>query len=243
MPTSERSNVNKAELTEPSSREGLVGKETNTKESIDGPYRLSFTFGGLLVAESRVVAQEYLRTPDWDQVRERILDANLMKKTRSETIRRYVREIRPRLESAYDWEFSIVAGSAGSEFLDSDVPTVLFAIVSRYYRLLGDFVTHIVRKRFVEGLGPIDTSHFRSFLSDQETAHPKISEVSEWTRTKLSTVTVRMLREAGIVSKTSETAAKPRMSEALRAKYCEEGHREDFGHLLWTDEEAQECTR
>jgi hypothetical protein len=234
-------------LTELSSREGLVDKELDTKEPIHDAYRLSFTFGGLLVAESRLVAQEYLRTPDWEQVRQRILAGNLMKKTRTETTRRYVREIRPRLESAYEWEFSVVAGSAGSEFLDSDVPTVLFAIVTRYYQLLGDFVTQVVRRRFVEGLGAVDTAHFRSFLADQEPAHPEIPAVSEWTRTKLSTVSIRILREAGVLSKPSAALAKPRMSEALRAKYCEEGHREDhredFGHLLWTDEEVQQCTR
>ena len=68
-----------------------------------------------------------------------MLESNLLGKTRSSSVRRYVREIKARLEHAYDWELEVLAGTGGSAVADTDVPAVLFCIMARYYGLVGDF--------------------------------------------------------------------------------------------------------
>ena len=69
-------------------------------------YRLSFTFGGLLIPETQIVADAYVRLGDWEDVRKEVLAGSLLRKTRQESSRRYFREIRDRLKSAHQWELS-----------------------------------------------------------------------------------------------------------------------------------------
>lgn len=100
-------------------------------------YRLSFTFGGLLVPESRTIAEQYAELGDWQEVKNQVLAENLMGKTRRSTSRRYFRELRDRLTMAYSWEIDLVAGRDPDITTESDIPIVLFAIVARYYQLIG----------------------------------------------------------------------------------------------------------
>ena len=44
-------------------------------------YRLSFTFGGLLGHETRVIAREYIKDRDWASAKSRILEQNLLQKS------------------------------------------------------------------------------------------------------------------------------------------------------------------
>ncbi len=210
-------------------------------------YRLSFTFGGLLIPESQVVAERYLELGDWDVAREDILTENRLGKTRRSTSRRYFREIRDRLSSAYNWEIEVVAGVDSNRSMGQDRAVVLFAVFSRYYRLVGDFVTQIVRPRYLSGLNSIDAAMFRTFMRDQEPARPEISTLSDATREKLTTVAMRALREAGIIEAKSRSGPfevqRPEGSPLLWERYCAEGQREDFGHLLWPDEEIRKCLR
>jgi hypothetical protein len=210
-------------------------------------YRLSFTFGGLLIPESRVVAEAYLELGDWDTAKERILVENGLGKTRRSTSRRYFRELRDRLGSAYDWEIQVVAGRGDTGSAENDRAVVLFAVFARYYALVGDFVTQVVRPRLCGGLTAIDAAMFRTFMHDQEPVHPEISSLSDSTTEKLTTVAMRALREAGMLAAKGRhgpfEVRRPDRSPALWQRYCTEGRREDYGHLLWPDEEINKCLR
>lgn len=210
-------------------------------------YRLSFTFGGLLIPESRVTAEAYLAAAGWDAAKDLVLSENRLGKTRRSTSRRYVREIRDRLAAAYDWEIDVVAGRGDAGAGEGDRAVVLFAVFARYYALVGDFVTQIVRPRFYGGLTAIDPAMFRTFMRDQEPAHPEIGTLSDSTTDKLTSVAMRALREAGIVAAQSRRGPfevrRPEGSPGLGERYCVAGRREDYGHLLWSDEEIRKCLR
>lgn len=220
-----------------------MSSEVQDRGGSGAPYRLSFTFGGLLIPESRAVAAEFVRSGDWAPTKANVLELNLLGKTRSSSVRRYVREIKARLEHAYDWELAVLAGTEGTAVADTDAPAVLFCIMTRYYRLVGDFTAQVVRRRLLDGLRTIDASMFRAFVSDQEPAHPELSRVADSTREKLTTVAIRSLREAGIVaeSRPPYTLRRPATSTALGRLYCERGAPEDLIHLLWSDEEIRAC--
>lgn len=207
--------------------------------SFDQPYRLSFSFGGLLIPEAEVIAGEFGASSDWDVVRRHVLDRNLLHKTRASSSRRYFREIRDRFSTAYPWELEVVARRAS----DADTAAVLFAIFSRYYRLVGDFVTQVVRRRFLDGLPSVDTPMLRAFMADQAPVHPEIAALSDTTADKLATVVIRALREAGIAEGRRGTLPihPPEISGALRDRYCAKGALEDLAHLLYTDKEIAAC--
>jgi hypothetical protein len=210
-------------------------------------YRLSFTFGGLLIPESRTIADIYLEVGDWDAAKELVLSQNRLGKTRRSTSRRYFREIRDRLTSAYPWEIGVVAGRGDTATPEADRAVVLLAVFARYYRLVGDFLTQVVRPRYYDGLTAIDPAMFRTFIGDQKPAHPEIGTLSDSTSEKLTTVTMRALREGGVVFAQSRRGPfdirRPEASAALKERYCLKGAREDYGHLLWSDEEIQQCLR
>jgi hypothetical protein len=76
-------------------------------------YKLSFTFGGLLIEETvTIVALLNECGHDWATVRRRAVEENALKKTRTSSSFRYFREIRDRLADAADWELEAIAGNA-----------------------------------------------------------------------------------------------------------------------------------
>lgn len=202
-------------------------------------YQLSFTFGGLLVPETRAIVDSYRDRHDWQLVKSAVLEKNLLGKTRSASSRRYFREIRYRLERAYPWELDVIADGG------ADAQTVLFAVFTRYYRLVGDFVSDFLRPRVVEGLRTLDTAMFRSFVADQAVSHPELASISDSTAAKLTSVTIRTLREAGIISgrRGPYGVTPPPMSAELRMRYCAHGDTRNFTNLLWTDEEIKPCLK
>ncbi len=104
-------------------------------------YWLSFTFGGLLGHETRVIAKKYIKDRDWKSAKSRILKRNLLQKTRDSSTRRYFGEIRDRLSCAHDWEVDLLTSDVSFE----EVIIIILAIAARYYRLLRDFIIQVVR--------------------------------------------------------------------------------------------------
>ena len=215
-------------------------------------YRLSFTFGGLLVSETRSIAVEYVYSRDWNQVRSRVMEDNLLQKTRSSSSFRYFREIRDRLSQAYPWEIELIAGGTAThtpsgrtvEAVEMDIPLIILAVVSRYYSLIGDFISEVLRTRIAEGLLTVDSSMFRSYLADLAPEHPELQKISTATRKKLTQVSLRVLKEAGIAVGSREPYALtvPGLSDPVKKLYCNKGNIGDYSHLLWSDKEIFACT-
>lgn len=208
-------------------------------------YRLSFTFGGLLIEETRRIAKEYAQSKDWEAVRSRVMQENILNKTRSSASFRYFREIRERLKQACRWELELIAGEQEeAAATESDIRLVIFVVATRYYSLLGDFVRDVVRRRIAEGLPTIDSSMFRAYTAELQNSHPELQEISESTERKLTQVAIRMLREAGITAGRREPyqLIRPRLSADIRDTYCAEGSGEDLARLLWSEKEIGECS-
>jgi hypothetical protein len=161
------------------------------------PYRLSFTFGGLLIPESRVIADIYMRFRDWGMVRKEVLEKNLLEKTRRESAFRYFREIRDRLKGAFDWELPIISGHDGTV---DEARLVLFAVTVRYYRIVREFVVDVIRYKISGGDHRMLGFEFESFWERKAEGAPEMPNVTEASRKKLVQVAYRMLHEAGILS-------------------------------------------
>jgi len=202
-----------------------------------GRYRLSFTFGGLLIPETRSIAASWQETGDWTEIHRRCAQENLLGKTRFSAAYRYFGEIKARLGEAYPWEIEAVASEA------LDTRAILLALVSRYYRLIGDFLNEVVRERVSVGLHEIESFHFRSFVTDRTPVHPELAEVAASTADKLNSVAIRMLREGGIIPAGAGPwrVSRPELLPETRERYCIAGTEEDLRHLLFTDEEIRSC--
>jgi len=190
-------------------------------------YRLSFTFGGLLFPETVLIARRFLETPDWDVLKDEANQGGLLRKARETSRYRYFREIRDRLSQAWPFEMDLLA-SEGSE-----ARYAAFAICSRYYRLVGDFVREVVRDKVSMKEDRVGFSDYYHFLELKKSTHPELNSLAETTRAKLRQVTFRMLAEGLILEKgTEHMILVPALPDALVRQYRSQGDYLALEHLL-----------
>ncbi|WP_181038508.1 DUF1819 family protein [Arthrobacter sp. ZGTC131] len=158
-------------------------------------YKLSFTTGGLLANECRVIAAEYLRLRDWKKARAAVRADNLIQKRTASAVLRISREAMDRASMLSDSELEIVVSGNAAERHQ-----LVWLAICLQYRFVAEFAEEVVRERYLtmnSQLGPEDLDIFfvkKSFW------HGELEELKPSTKNKLRQNLFRMLREAQIVS-------------------------------------------
>jgi hypothetical protein len=198
-------------------------------------YRLSFTFGGLLGHETRVIAKEYIKDRDWTSAKSRILEQNLLQKTRLSSSRRYFREIRDRLSCAHDWEVDLLTSDVSFE----EVITIILAITARYYRFLRDFIIEVVRHKWLGKDTQLKEYDFDSFFEGKIPNHKELTEISDTTRKKLKQVTLRVLREGNLLAGNKRDIQKLSVPASLLRRYTDSKDFDGLRIFLLNDREIE----
>ncbi len=162
---------------------------------VDSAYKLSFTAGGLLYAESVIVAEEHARRRDWKETIASVRQQNLLRARTVSAGDRLLREVRSRLRVLTDGQLALLR--SGSR---SDQRQLLWLAACKRYQLLYEFGSEVIRNKFLQldlVLGPRE---FDAFLESKSIWHPEIEALAGSTRAKLGQVALRMLREAEILS-------------------------------------------
>ena len=199
------------------------------------PYKLSFTFGGLLIPETREIARSFLQEKDWNRVRERVMEENVLSKTRSASRFRYFREIRDRLKQAYNWELEFIGKGSRVE----EIRLVILVVTARFYRFIFDFIVEVVRPKVFSQDIMFTDYDYASFIDSKMNGHEELASKTELTRRKIEQVTFRILKEAGITTKREGAVCinKPIVPEWLRVKYEESNDRDALTVLLLSNRE------
>lgn len=156
-------------------------------------YALSFTSGALLAREAVIAAPLFLELRDWDAVRARLNEDNLLQ-TRTESSRERVsREVVQRLAVLTEEELELLidAGPAERGYL-------MWTAACRRYAFIGDFAEEVVRERFLLLTPELRYEDFDAFLYHKSLWHPELSNIKESTHKKLRQTLFRMLSEAGL---------------------------------------------
>ena len=192
------------------------------------PYRLSFTFGGLLFPETVAIARRYSELPDWSILKAEADEGVLLRKTRGTTRSRYFREIRERLKGAWPFELELIAREGpGARY-------AAFALCARFYPLVGDFVREVLRDKIALKDDRLNYSDYYHFLERAAILHPELAELSETTRAKLRQVTFRMLAEGLLLEKGKEPGIRiPLLPADLVKHYKDQNDRLALEHLLY----------
>ena len=162
---------------------------------VEAAYKLSFTAGGLLVAESMIVAEEYARTGNWIQTNETVRNENLLRARTASAGDRLLREVRSRLGSLTEGQFARLRSGS-----NADQRQLLWLAACKRYRLLYEFACEVIRTKFLQHDVRLRPGEFAAFLEAKSVWHPEIDKCSDSTRAKLAQVALRMLREAEILS-------------------------------------------
>lgn len=176
-------------------------------------YNMSFSTGGLFLAESVRVAELFQRLGDWAWVREKVLSENLLQTRTVSSATRICREVIHRLKTLEPAELDLLVHGA-----PKDRGYLLWVAVCRHHRFVAEFAAEVLRRRFV-GLGnELHYEDFDSFFFEKSSVHPELETIRPVTRKKLRQVLFKMLREADLLSAGNIIRAAiftPRFREAL----------------------------
>ena len=158
-------------------------------------YALSFTTGTLLSREAALLAPLYVQNRDWETVRRRALESNVLQVRTHSTGIRLVRETLKRLSALTDDEVALV-----TEVTASERNYLMWAAACRRYELIGEFAEEVLRERFLLLAPTLNHHDFDSFLRSKALWHDELAEIKDSTLRKLRSNVFRMLQEAGLLS-------------------------------------------
>ena len=177
-------------------------------------YKLSFTTGGLFLAESVRVADEYARLLDWGATAELARRQNLLQARTASSGDRVLREVCSRLRMLTPSQLALL--QSGS---NTDQQQLLWLAACKRYEVLRDFASEVIRGRFLRLDREVAADDFDEFLESKAIWHPEIEKLTDSTRAKLRQVALRMLREADILSSKlviQPTVFSPGVARAIR---------------------------
>ena len=165
-------------------------------------YRLSFSTGGLFVAESAELASRYLQDRDWQLVSTHARETNSLQFRKSTSTERTVRELIARLKMLSEQEL---------EWLVEESPSiqslVLWLAVCRLYLFVAEFMAEMVQERFSAYRFDLTHDDFDAFLDRKAEWHAEVEALTVSTRKKIRQILFRMMREAGILTSDNRISA------------------------------------
>lgn len=160
------------------------------------PYSLSFTTGGLFAAEASVAARLFDEVSDWNAVRTALVSGEHMTFRTKATATRVSREVISRLERLDQDELFLLANGP------PEVQTALCWIAAcRRFEIIADFARTVIADRIATKRTDIAPVDFDRFIEVQSISHPELDDISPSTHNKLRQVLMRMMREAGFLTK------------------------------------------
>ena len=187
----------------------------------EGRYKANFTKDGLMVPESRLVADLLLRGIDAAGWRQAIEVDNALAKRSPSTASTKAVLIRARLRTMTEDLWRLVRD--GSKPVSTQA---VFAATITYSPLVGDFMDLVVRdlyRRFEETLKP---QHWDRYVEDCRSRDPGMPEWTAATLEKLRTRAYGMLTEAGYLSDSRTKTLRPLIVAPEVMQYLKEFHRD-----------------
>lgn len=160
-----------------------------------GRYKANFSKGGLMVPESRVVADLLLQDLDREQWERAITVDNVLAKRAPSTALTKANLVRARLRT--------MPASILALIRDGDRPIATHAALAAtvtYSPLFGDFLDLVIRDLYRRFEPSLKAAHWEQHLADCRTRDPRMPAWSEATCTTLRMRAFGMLREAGFLS-------------------------------------------
>lgn len=170
----------------------------------DRIYKADLLAGSLMLRDSREIARLLLdgaAEAAWYQA---LVVDNVLQKKSPASARRIASLIRTRLEPMGEDLWRLVCDGSREVALQA-----LFAAAIRHSRLLGDFLSQVVREHHRTFKSQLPLSRWRFFLEECENHDPMVANWSESTRNKLGQVVSKILVEAGYLESARSRTLSP----------------------------------
>lgn len=209
----------------------------DTEDSQNERYRLSFTVGGLLAEQGRIIAALFSGdrgehvNPDSDpanrtteveheigeritRIRKQAIEENVFSiRTRSANSR-VVSEVLKRLSALTETEIHYLADD---DTPASDRQALMWVAMCRYYALVGEFANEVLRERYLMGFSTLTKDDYDRFIQAKSMWHPELEELSALTAGKLRSNVFKAMSEAELWEKESDTLLPSLLSKSVTA--------------------------
>ena len=158
-------------------------------------YSLNFTTGGLFISESSLFINLYLELSDWNQVRKKVMNDNLLQMRTISSSQKISGQICIRLKSLFSKEISWFARAS-----ELEKGYLLWIAVCRTNLFIREFAVEILRENFINLRPEISYEDFDIFFNARSQWDDDLDKIKPATRLKLRQVLFRMMREARLIS-------------------------------------------
>jgi hypothetical protein len=165
---------------------------------------MSFTTGTLLYQESLTVAKLFEEIDDWDAVRQRVIDDNLLQMRTLNASKRVFREVASRLKQLTPDQLALLHTGERQE-----QNHLLWLAICKRYRFIYDFAVEVMHEKFIRLDLNLSYDAYDIFFNHKAEWRPEVEGVAESTRKKLRQVVFKMMREANLL--TSDNQIVPAM--------------------------------
>lgn len=158
-------------------------------------YIFSFTGASALIAETLVIAEEYIRLKDWKAVEKSLLDNNLLNKVKQATFKREFSEIKKRLSLLTQDQLQLMIQGS----LDDAKAMILLSLV-KAYSFLRDFIVEVIRNKYLLFDTVVSEIDYIKFVNTKSLSHNELNAITEVTAKKVKQVIFKLLEQVGIIT-------------------------------------------
>lgn len=158
-------------------------------------YTMSFTAATMLPRESVAIGYEYLELGDWQLVKKKVIDENLLQAKAESSLKRISQELISRLKVLSLEEIEWLSQTNRQEQL-----YILWLAVCRRYTFIAEFAVEVLRERFITLKVDLTHEAFDIFFKHKCDWHSELDSLSELTKSKLRQVLFKMMKEVGFLN-------------------------------------------
>lgn len=162
--------------------------------------------------ETEQVTKLYLEHKDWDVVSKLVVDENIMQKGTVSTRKREFSEIKKRLKGLNYDEMNFLV-----ECTTDELKLYCLYLCSKTYRLLFEFISEVVRDKYLMFDYTIYDSDYVKFIESKTASSQKLQSITDKTHIKIKQVIFRILEQATLIDSTkTRNIQKPYISDELQ---------------------------
>lgn len=178
-------------------------------------YSVSFSVGGgFFYNESIMFAELFENLQEWQEVRSKVEDENLLQARTRSTAGRFFREISSRLQELTHDELRILLDGTHQE-----KNHIIWLAVCKRYRFLREFAVEVVREKYLNLKEDLSLEDFNRFYDEKAEWNEELERLSLATRKKVQSAVFKILRQAGIITENNKiitTVLSPRVHKTIR---------------------------
>ena len=167
------------------------------ESGLNNDYIFSYTAATLMLHETNEVMKKYLEYKNWDNVKDLVIEENIMQKQSISSRKRVFVEIKRRIETLSNEQLKYVNKSSSS-----DIRNLIFLSILKTYRFIYEFMTEVISKKVLMFDYKILNSDYETFFESKKYGVEQLENITEATQYKLKQVLFRILEEAMIIDNT-----------------------------------------